>query len=232
MADDSPTSAMYGCRDVWRQMGEPDNIGRMIDLLENATLKDPALTFDTAKSLVESVCRTVFKERGEQYDIKWELPRLFKETTRFVGLVPDGQPQDISDIFSGIAGSLNNTVRLLGELRNKQGLIGHGKEANAPDLDVLHALFAARAADSIVHFVYNAHRAYPGLVNALTATPAPEPLEDDEAFNTYVDDRHGEWNVFEVPFKPSYVLRELDPEAYRSYLTTYRLDQSAEGDEA
>jgi Abortive infection C-terminus len=233
MADDSPAFALYGCRDVWRQMGEPSNIGRMIELLEDAVLKDPSLAFDTAKSLIESACRTVFLERSQPCDTGWDLPKLLKETLKFIDLVPENYDGKGKELMQKIAGGLQTTVQTLGELRSAEGMLGHGKAANAPQLDVVHALFAARAADSVVHFVYNAHRAYPGVVNAPTAAPVPDPLEDDEVFNSYVDDLHGgEWNVFEVPFKPSYVLRELDPDAYRSYLTGYRLDQSAEGDDA
>ena len=224
-----PTSfTLHGCRDVWQQMGEPNNIERMIRLLEGAVLNDPALAFDTAKSLIESVCRTIFLERNEPCDTAWDVPKLLKETTRFIGLTPDGHDPAVSDILRRIAGGLQNTIQSLGELRSKQGLIGHGKEANAPELDGLHALFAARAADSLVHFVYTAHRAYPGVVNAAVVAVVPDPLEDYEPFNAYVDELHGEWNVFEVPFKPSYVLRSLDPDAYRSYLTEYRTEQSEE----
>jgi Abortive infection C-terminus len=228
MADAPNTFTLPGCRDVWRQMGEPSNIGHMIELLENAIESNPAIAFDTAKSLIESTCRTVFSERAQEYDHTWDLPKLLKETMKFIDLVPETYEGKGEELMKRIAAGLVSTVQTLGELRSVEGMLGHGKAAHAPQLDLIHALFAARAAESVVHFVYTAHRAYPGVVNVPIATPESQPLEDDESFNAYLDELHGDWSVFEVAFKPSDVLRKLEPDSYRLYLTDYRSEQDAE----
>lgn len=214
---------MHGCREVWEHMGSPDTIGRMIDLCERSVLDAPAFVFDTSKSLVESVCKTVMAERAVTADTRWDLPKLLKETLKCLGLVPDGYTGDGEELMRRMAGGLQTTVQALGELRTKEGLLGHGKDAFAKQLAIPHALFAARSADAVIHFLYMAH-----IGNFEGRTEERLELEDNPEFNQYVDDLH-EVVVFEAPYQASEVLFRVDLDAYRNYLATFDPDQIEAG---
>lgn len=55
---------LHGCWEVWERMNKPENIERMIDLLERSVVESPEYAFDAAKSLVESTCKTILQDKG------------------------------------------------------------------------------------------------------------------------------------------------------------------------
>jgi len=80
-------------------------------------------------------------------------------------------------------------------------------------------LLAASAADSIVGFLHGVH--------CQDRTPPPSPRAEyaaNGAFNDYVDEVQGSIRIFEVEFRPSEVLFQMEPETYRIYLTEYEGD--------
>jgi hypothetical protein len=79
--------------------------------------------------------------------------------------------------------------------------------------------------DAIVGFLHRVHRR--------DRTPPPSPrafYNANEAFNDSVDESHGMIRIFEVEFRPSEVLYEMEPESYRVYLADF--DGEAERPEA
>ena len=86
-------------------------------------------------------------------------------------------------------------------------------------------MLAAEAADAIVGFLHRVHR------QDRTPPPSPRALyEGNPAFNEYVDETHGMIRIFEVEFRPSEVLYQMEPETYRVYLAEF--DPEAESAEA
>ena len=77
---------MHGARDAIA--GGLAHIGENVYGIEKAVVEEPGLAFDLAKTLVESVCRTVLKERSLNYDDADNLPKLFKTTTRHLPFLP------------------------------------------------------------------------------------------------------------------------------------------------
>lgn len=213
---------LHGCWEVWEKMDQPKSIRRMIDLLEHSVFETPALAFDTAKALVESTCKTVLTERSSPVNPLWDIPKLLKEALKAIDLVPDGYEGEAAELMRQIAGGLQNAVKNLGELRTKEGLVGHGRDAFSKQLETTHAMFAAKAADTVVHFLYMAHLNYP----TVTATPSLS-LEDNPDFNQHVDDLH-EVFIFDGVYSASEVLFRVDPEAYRDSLANFRADQALE----
>ena len=56
----------------------------------------------------------------------------------------------------------------------------------------------------------------------------PTEYDGNLAFNEYVDETHGLIKIFEVEFKPSEVLFQMEPETYRVYLTEFKSEADAE----
>ena len=75
---------------------------------------------------------------------------------------------------------------------------------------------AAEAADTIVGFLHRVHR------QDRAPPPSPRALYDDNpVFNDSVDEAHGSIRIFEIEFRPSEVLFQMEPESYRIYLAEF-----------
>jgi hypothetical protein len=194
------------------------HIEQQIIALEEAVANNAGLAFDLAKTLLESTCKTVLTERKAGYDDAWDLPKLLKETLGKLRLVPvalDGD-QDVSDSLRKTAGGLQTAIQGICELRNSHGFASHGKDSGFQQLESVQAILAARAADTIVSFIFRVHRGYNG-----HGAPAVLAYEDHPEFNEHIDDAHPRVHIFSEEFAPSRVLFELAPEPYRLYLAEY-----------
>ena len=77
---------MYGARDAVAQ--GLVHIERQVGALEAAVADNPALAFDLAKTLIESVCRAVLGERSISFEESDDLPRLFRTVTTHLPFLP------------------------------------------------------------------------------------------------------------------------------------------------
>lgn len=218
---------MVGARDVL-EAGQA-HIEEQIVALESAVASNPGLAFDLAKTLLESTCKTVLKDRGCEYDANWDLPRLLKETLSQLRLVPEqvDDVEGVSDSLRKTTGGLQTIIQGICELRNTQGFASHGKGPSFQQLEPVHALLVARAADAIVHFIFSAHRFYEA-----SAPSKPPSFEDNPKFNDYVDEVHDTVRICDLEYRPSEVLFQVDPQAYQDRLAEFEGEADAQGDEA
>lgn len=242
-----------GCREVLERMGNPPYIAHAIQLLEEAVYRAPNSTFDLAKALIESTCKTILVDRGLTVDIAWELPRLLKETLSAIPLVPPEYEGKAEDILRRIAGSLQFTVQNLGELRNKEGLFGHGQSAYVQQLESVQAIFAARSAESVIHLLYMCHvgerqrnqesENADGIIDLVQYPDLDSSIPDDQLvrlkegtvvaagllreFNQSLDDQH-DLAILGSPYRASEALYYVDNEAYRDALAGYLSEQQSE----
>jgi hypothetical protein len=213
---------MLGARDAVAQ--GLVHIERQVRALEAAVVENPALAFDLAKTLVESVCRAVLGERSIGFDDSDDLPKLFRTVTTHLPFLPPTASGDAQarDSLRKTLGGLSTAIQGICELRNRCGFASHGSGASRAPIESVQALLAAEAADTIVGFLYRIHR------QDRTSPPSPRALyEENGAFNDSVDETHGMINIFDVQFRPSDVLFQMEPETYRVYLAEF--DAEAEG---
>ena len=213
---------MHGARDAVAQ--GLVHIERQVRALEAAVVDNPALAFDLAKTLVESVCRAVLGERSIGFEDSDDLPRLFRTVTTHLPFLPptaSGEAQ-ARDSLRKTLGGLSTAIQGICELRNRCGFASHGSGASRAPIESVQALLVAEAADTIVGFLYRVHR------QDRTPPPSPRALyEENVAFNDSVDETHGMINIFDVQFRPSDVLFQMEPETYRVYLAEF--DAETEG---
>lgn len=202
-------------------------IEQQIHAIENALGSVPVFAFDLSKTLVESVCKTVLADIGQPADPNWDAPRLLKETTSCLALLPRGHPNPAKargSVEKTIRGLLQ-TIQGLCELRNGYGMASHGRDGFTARLDVRQATLAAQAADTIESFLYRIHR------DALMQTPGVRVYyEDHAAFNEAFDRDNETVRLGEVELLPSRVLFHGDPEAYKAALNEYLGEQSGADD--
>lgn len=219
---DSPF-VMHGARDA--VASGLVHIEQQVHALELAVAENPGLAFDLAKTLVESVCRSVLGERSIEFGEADDLPKLFKTASRHLPFLPPSA-SDAAQTRKSLAQTLNGlstAMQGVCELRNQCGFASHGAGAPRPAMESVQALLAAEAADTIVGFLHRVHR------QDRTPPPSPRALYDgNQAFNDSVDETHGLIRIYEIEFSASEVLFQMEPETYRIYASEF--DEDAERD--
>jgi hypothetical protein len=132
---------------------------QQIERIDCQIESDPRLAIGTSKELVETVCKTILKDRGIPPDKKWEVAELVKRTREELKLVPDAVPESAkaADTIRKLLGNLGNIVHSLAELRNAYGT-GHGHDGRDVGLSPRHARLAAGAACTLAKFLFETHR--------------------------------------------------------------------------
>ncbi len=201
-------------------------IEQQIRAIENALESVPDFAFDLSKTLVESVCKTVLADVGQPADPNWDAPKLLKETTNRLALLPRNHPDPAKarDSVEKTIRGLLQTIQGLCELRNGYGMASHGRDGFSARLDLRQATLAAQAADTIVAFLYRIHR------DALMQTPGERVYyEDHTDFNEAFDRDNDIIRLGELDLLPSRVLFDADREAYKAALNEFIAERNEEG---
>jgi hypothetical protein len=132
---------------------------QQIEHIENQIDADPRLAIGTSKELVETVCKTILRERNVEHDSKLELMDLVKLTRKELKLVPDDIPDSAkgADTIRKLLSNLASITQSLAELRNSYGT-GHGHDGKAKGLAPRHARLAAGAASVLAKFLFETHQ--------------------------------------------------------------------------
>jgi hypothetical protein len=102
-----------------------------------------------ARSLLETVCKHLLDELGEQYDDKADLPKLYGTTAAKLNLAPS---QHTEQVFKQILGGCHSVVEGVGALRNRLS-DAHGKGKSAPRPQARHAQLAVNLAGAMAMFL-------------------------------------------------------------------------------
>jgi hypothetical protein len=130
--------------------------------MDAALSSDLELAIGTSKEFIETVCRTILKERGIASPADDDLPALVKLTVKSLPVVPSG----ISDkakwegTIVRLVNNLSSVGQSLAELRNAFGT-GHGKAADHQGLEIHQAKFIAHVAKTVGVFLYETHERNP-----------------------------------------------------------------------
>jgi len=214
---------MAGTRAALLDGPTTEAIEQQIHAIENALESVPDFAFDLSKTLVESVCKTVLADIGQPAETNWDAPKLLKETTSRLALLPRNHPNPAKareSVTRTIHGLLQ-TIQGLCELRNNYGMASHGRDGFSARLDLRQATLAAQAADTIVSFLYRIHR------DALTQTPGARVYyEDHSGFNEAFDRDNEVIRLGDLELLPSRVLFYGDREAYKAALNDHLAERN------
>ena len=125
MAETAPASQrfqMVGSRASVLDGPVPDIIEQQIRALEDAIERVPDFAFDLAKTLVETICKTILEDIGRPADPNWDAPQIMRETTTYLSLIPRNQPDPARTRGSIIEDSERPPYRGTGTLRASQQL--------------------------------------------------------------------------------------------------------------
>ncbi len=222
----SPASAdngfiMHGARDA--VAGGMIHIEKQVDALELAVNQNTGFAFDLAKTLVESTCKTIIKERGQLFDNDDDLPKLFKTVCNCVPFLPfvlSGESEARKSLQQTLSG-LNTALQGICELRNAFGFASHGSDGPRPVMEGVQAILVAQAADAIIGVLYRVHRQDLARPKTVKLT-----YEDNKTFNEWIDDQCEPVRILALPaYRPSDVLFNVDKDAYRDLLREYEEEE-------
>ncbi len=199
---------MHGARDAMADW--LPHIEEQVSAIEQAVVEQSRLAFDLAKTLVESICRAVLKERSVNYSNNDDLPKLHKLVTQNLPLLPPAASSEaeVRKSLQKTTGGLASIVQGIAELRNACGLASHGSGEPRPKLEAAQILVAVQAADAITGFFYRVFK-------DTQRCAVPPNFKANEDFNTYLDETWGPtFRVGAVRFRPSEVLFQMEPYTY------------------
>ena len=220
MADRPTTGAgvfqMHACRTVVLPVAVA--FESQIQAIEDSVERVPDFAFDLSKALVQSVCRTVLSDLGSSADPNWDAPKLLRETTNRLRLLPRGHQNagPARDSIDKTIRGLLQTIQGLCELRNSYGMASHGRDISSARLGQRQATLAAQAADTIASFLYRTHR------DALAESPGDRVYyEDHPEFNQWLDEGTDPITIGGETLLASRVLYHAANTAYKIALTDY-----------
>jgi hypothetical protein len=117
---------------------------------------DPDGAITAARSLLESVCKTILEDRGIAYnDRKDDLPKLYSRVSKALKLAPSDHTEEQ---FKAILGGCTTVVNGLGSIRNRASdAHGQGRKSYRPA--ERHAALAVNLAGSMALFLMETHKA-------------------------------------------------------------------------
>jgi len=213
LAKSESTFRMDGARELLTLYPGAILLEQQVKAVEDSIAENPGLAPDLAKAIIETVCKTVLKDKDISISPDMSCPKLLKETLKSLRITLPEDEKDES--LRKTVGSLGGLVQGICELRNKGGIGSHGKDAYSESIELTHACLAARAADAIVNFIFKIHKAYP------LESSARIHYGEQTDFNEYVDELHEIVRIFDYEYKPSEVLFSVDYEAYRDRLIEF-----------
>lgn len=140
-------------------------IDQKITVMNDAIEINTPLAIGTAKELIETVCKSILKQKGITVDKDWEVAKLLKETTNSLDFKPKDahEPDKAEKSIRQILGGISSAIQGVTELRNAYGS-GHGKEADFISLEAKFSRLIVGLVSSIVIFYLNTNGAETELV--------------------------------------------------------------------
>lgn len=210
---------MYGVREV--MPSEALHIETIVNALEQALSENLGLAFDLSKTLIETACKTIIKERGQTYNDSADLPKLIKSALDLVCIIPD-EVKDSNEAKQSLKKNINGimtSIQGICELRRLFGEASHGRDANFKQLEIDHALMVARSADVIVNYLFRMNKSF-----STNYTKKSLSYNVNSDFNDWIDEQNDAVRIFELVYKPSEVLFNTDRVAYQNFLSDYESD--------
>lgn len=115
-------------------------VNNKITIMNDAVYKDTDIAIGTAKELLETTCKSILKQRGQEINTDWTLPQLLKETTAILDFKPKEtqDPEKAEKSIRQMLGGITSIVHGATELRNAYGT-GHGKDSDFKGLETKYA---------------------------------------------------------------------------------------------
>jgi len=217
--------SLTACHELLESHPESLRIREQVEALEEAMPDRSGIVVSFCRTIIETTCTTILKDRGAAIDSKWEAPKLVSEALRYVNLAPRDDDSIDAKLRSGaesLVRGLNQIIQGVVEIRNAHGSAAHGADAYSPLLDSRYAEILARATDSVVGLLFKMH------LNSAQRDPlARFRYGAHSDFDELIDNEFCPFRVLEVQLVASEALFRTDFLAYRAALIQFRQEQES-----
>ncbi len=188
-----------------------------IDLISNNRKLNPNIALDGAKSIMETICKTILGNKGIEFNSCEKLGKLIKDTYNSLPFISYINSQDANNARQ-ILSSFENIAKTIGEFRNSHGALSHGRDIQAQTFDIYLTELVIASSDIISSFLILAHsedlkdrdRIY---------------YEDYPLFNNYLDNLEEKFpTAFGIEMKPS-VFLFYDRISYKEELEIFNFNK-------
>lgn len=128
---------------------DPDGVHAVWSKSLDRRHNDPEGAITSARTLLETVCKHILDETGQNYSDNDDLPALYRAVALKLNVAPS---QHAEEAFKRILGGATSVVEGLGSLRNKIG-DAHGKGRAAVRPAPRHAQLAVNLAGAMATFL-------------------------------------------------------------------------------
>jgi Abortive infection C-terminus len=182
-----------------------------INRIEYQIESDLVAAIGSAKSLLESVCKTILDSENESYVNGDNINKISRKTVTALGVY---NPGSVSQFGTAIISAMSG----LAEIRNKIDDSSHGKSlmSQQQGIDIITASFLIHSTESLACFLINFYE-------AKNLTNHEEKNEDEylEKFNNYLNDEYGSVDIAKIPYSTSEALFAVDRTAYNDEYQKY-----------
>lgn len=184
-----------------------------IVLVEENKESDPNVALDGAKSIVESVAKTILEDKAIKYAPATDIQKLVKMAFEALPVFSKISTKDLNSAKS-ILGSFETVTRVIGEFRNAHGFFAHGRDMQSEKFDGYLLELSISSSDLLASFLIVCH------AEDLKDRSRIYYEENDE-FNRYLDETSEELPVVQgIQLLPSKTLF-TDLEAYKDRLGAF-----------
>ena len=209
---------MERLKEIIEQYSRWAGLSDYIKRIETYTDKDFSISLENSKSLLESICKEICKLRSVEIKPNSSINSNVKKACFAIGLKSN-------DYLTQISSSLATIGQQLGELRNKHGITSHGKiseeikERNNKFDNITKKLLIDTTVIIASFLIENYENENPLI--SQTSSDKKILYDDNKEFNTYWDNRYGEFVMGEYSFTASEIMYECDYKAYKTELKDY-----------
>ena len=184
-----------------------DGLLSYISLVEENQITNPNASLDGAKSILESISKTILADKNVEFKKDDSVGRLVKQSFSSLPVFSKLSSEDVSKTKS-LLGSFENIAKVIGEFRNTHGFFSHGQDLQSEKFDRYLLALAISSSDLLASFLIISHaedlkdrsRIY---------------YEEHDLFNRYIDEISEESiTIANVIISPSKALF-TDEEAYK-----------------
>ena len=227
MADNTASASFLlpACHELLDSHPDSLRIREQVEALEDAMPDRPGVVVSFCKTIIETTCETILRDRGVTVDPAWDAPKRTTEALRYINLGPrDDGTIDVRlrKGAEGLVRGLHQIVSGIAEIRNAHGSAAHGADAYSPLLDSRYAEILARATDSVVGLLFKIH-----LGSAQRDPLARFQYGNHTDFDESIDGSFGPFQVLDVQLIASEALFRTDFLAYRAALIQFRQERES-----
>lgn len=207
---------MIKLKEVIKNKSQWIELNTYIELIENNQDENPNITLDGAKSLLETVSKTILEDKGIEYVHDENISKLIKTVFDTIHIFTLLEARD-SQSAKAILGAFSTITKHIGEFRNRHGFFSHGQDIQSNKFDRYLVELVISSADLVTSFLITAHSE--NLKDRVRSY-----YDENDEFNRYINDIAEPLQIFTAVILPAMALY-TDKDAYKGKLNGFLNDK-------